>query len=172
MHTQLQRHRRLQARHLGAGPGDAADAEHPRELRSASAMGYNSARYIHTLYQAMNLAFADRDFYYGDPVLPARGAGAGPAVEGLRDASARSSIRCERNDPRRAARAIRIRSRAATTRSRSSCRTGAPKAPAPTADRARRVRSTSSTAARRASWRPTRRAGSCRSRRAAAGSRR
>jgi gamma-glutamyltranspeptidase / glutathione hydrolase len=30
------------------------------------AMGYNSARYIHTLYQAMNLAFADRDFYYGD----------------------------------------------------------------------------------------------------------
>src|SRR6185295_3872748 len=30
------------------------------------AMGYNSARYIHTLYQAMSLAFADRDFYYGD----------------------------------------------------------------------------------------------------------
>lgn len=31
------------------------------------AMGYNSTRYIHTLYQAMNLSFADRDFYYGDP---------------------------------------------------------------------------------------------------------
>jgi len=31
------------------------------------AMGYNSAEYIHTLYQVMNLAFADRDFYYGDP---------------------------------------------------------------------------------------------------------
>jgi len=31
------------------------------------AMGYNSAPYIHTLYQVMNLAFADRDFYYGDP---------------------------------------------------------------------------------------------------------
>ena len=30
-------------------------------------MGYNSAQYIHTLYQTMNLAFADRDFYYGDP---------------------------------------------------------------------------------------------------------
>jgi gamma-glutamyltranspeptidase/glutathione hydrolase len=30
-------------------------------------MGYNSARYIHTLYQALNLAYADRDFYYGDP---------------------------------------------------------------------------------------------------------
>ncbi|MFO7763129.1 MAG: gamma-glutamyltransferase [Wenzhouxiangellaceae bacterium] len=34
------------------------------------AMGYNSTRYIHTLYQAQNLAFADRDFYYGDPYFP------------------------------------------------------------------------------------------------------
>jgi gamma-glutamyltranspeptidase/glutathione hydrolase len=33
-------------------------------------MGYNSARYIHTLYQAMNMAFADRDFYYGDTYFP------------------------------------------------------------------------------------------------------
>ncbi|MGH7545077.1 MAG: gamma-glutamyltransferase, partial [Gemmatimonadota bacterium] len=32
--------------------------------------GYNSARYIHTITQAMNLAFADRDFYYGDPYFP------------------------------------------------------------------------------------------------------
>lgn len=30
-------------------------------------MKYNSSKYIHTVYQAMNLAFADRDFYYGDP---------------------------------------------------------------------------------------------------------
>ena len=30
-------------------------------------MGFNSSNYIHTLYQVMNLAFADRDFYYGDP---------------------------------------------------------------------------------------------------------
>ncbi|WP_443946863.1 gamma-glutamyltransferase family protein [Pedobacter sp. AW1-32] len=30
-------------------------------------MGYNSSKYIHTVYQAMNLSFADRDFYYGDP---------------------------------------------------------------------------------------------------------
>jgi gamma-glutamyltranspeptidase/glutathione hydrolase len=34
------------------------------------ALGYNSASYIHLLYQAMNLAFADRDFYYGDPYMP------------------------------------------------------------------------------------------------------
>ena len=33
-------------------------------------LGYNTARYVHTLYQAMNLAFADRDFYYGDPDFP------------------------------------------------------------------------------------------------------
>ncbi len=40
------------------------------ENADLKAMGYNSARYIHTLYQAMNLAFADRDFYYGDPYFP------------------------------------------------------------------------------------------------------
>lgn len=30
-------------------------------------MGYNSTKYINTIYQTMSLAFADRDFYYGDP---------------------------------------------------------------------------------------------------------
>jgi gamma-glutamyltranspeptidase/glutathione hydrolase len=40
------------------------------EQLDLKAMGYNSARYIHALYQAMNLAFADRDFYYGDPAFP------------------------------------------------------------------------------------------------------
>jgi gamma-glutamyltranspeptidase/glutathione hydrolase len=39
----------------------------PLDLRG---MGLNSSRYIHTVYQAMNLAFADRDFYYGDPYFP------------------------------------------------------------------------------------------------------
>ncbi len=34
------------------------------------AMGYNSTSYIHTIYQAMSLAFADRDFYYGDIYTP------------------------------------------------------------------------------------------------------
>jgi gamma-glutamyltranspeptidase/glutathione hydrolase len=33
-------------------------------------MGYNSASYIHTVYQAISLAMADRDFYYGDPAFP------------------------------------------------------------------------------------------------------
>ncbi len=61
-------------------------------------MGYNSGRYLHTLYQAMNLAFADRDFYYGDPAFP-------PAepIRGLLSkdyAKARAaSIDPERNDP-------------------------------------------------------------------------
>jgi len=36
----------------------------PLDLR---ALGRNSPRYLHAIYQAMNLAFADRDFYYGDP---------------------------------------------------------------------------------------------------------
>jgi gamma-glutamyltranspeptidase/glutathione hydrolase len=47
------------------------------ENADLKAMGYNSAKYIHAIYQAMNLAFADRDFYYGDPYFspaePARG---------------------------------------------------------------------------------------------------
>lgn len=40
------------------------------ENADLKSMGYNSAQYIHTVYQAMNLAFADRDFYYGDPYFP------------------------------------------------------------------------------------------------------
>ena len=40
------------------------------ENADLKSMGYNSARYAHTIYQAMSLAFADRDFYYGDPAFP------------------------------------------------------------------------------------------------------
>jgi len=40
------------------------------ETMDLKALGYNSAAYIHALYQVMNLAFADRDFYYGDPYFP------------------------------------------------------------------------------------------------------
>jgi gamma-glutamyltranspeptidase / glutathione hydrolase len=62
-------------------------------------LGYNSARYLHTLYQAMNLAFADRDFYYGDPYFPPE-----EPIRGLLSkdyARARAAtINPERNDPR------------------------------------------------------------------------
>ena len=37
------------------------------ENLDVGSMGFNSTNYIHNLYQVMNLAFADRDFYYGDP---------------------------------------------------------------------------------------------------------
>ena len=40
------------------------------ETMDLRAMGWGSARYVHALYQAMSLAYADRDFYYGDPYLP------------------------------------------------------------------------------------------------------
>lgn len=65
------------------------------DLRS---MGYDSARYIHTLYQAMNLSYADRDFYYGDPAFsPA------PPIQGLLSkeyARERAKlVRPDHNDP-------------------------------------------------------------------------
>ena len=63
-----------------------------------ASMGYNSARYIHALYQTMNLAFADRDFYYGDPYFPPD-----EPIEGLLSkeyAKERArQIDWERNDP-------------------------------------------------------------------------
>lgn len=61
------------------------------------AMGYNSSRYLHTLYQSMNLAFADRDFYYGDPAFPPV-----EPVRGLLSkdyAKQRAGLIGERNDP-------------------------------------------------------------------------
>ena len=39
------------------------------ENADVKTMGYNSARYLHTIYQAMSMSFADRDFYYGDPAF-------------------------------------------------------------------------------------------------------
>ena len=40
------------------------------ENADIKSMGYNSPRYLHLIYQTMSLAFADRDFYYGDPYFP------------------------------------------------------------------------------------------------------
>jgi len=37
------------------------------ENYSLKAMGHNSPDYIHTVVECMKLAFADREFYYGDP---------------------------------------------------------------------------------------------------------
>lgn len=37
------------------------------EAYDLKAMGHNSPRYLHTLVEAVKLAFADRDRYYGDP---------------------------------------------------------------------------------------------------------
>ena len=61
-------------------------------------MGYNSSRYVNTVYQAISLAFADRDFYYGDPYFPP----AEPVVGLLSKEYARERaklINPERNDP-------------------------------------------------------------------------
>ena len=61
-------------------------------------MGYNSPRYINTIYQAMSLAFADRDFYYGDPY-----SSPGTPIKGLLSkeyAKERAKlINPDRNDP-------------------------------------------------------------------------
>jgi len=62
------------------------------------AMGYNSARYIHTLYQAMNLAYADRDFYYGDPYVPPEEPIAGLLSKDYAKARA-AGIDPKKNDP-------------------------------------------------------------------------
>jgi len=63
-----------------------------------ASMGYNTVRYIHTVYQAMNLAYADRDYYYGDPYYPPE-----EPIEGLLSkdyAQQRAAlIRPDRNNP-------------------------------------------------------------------------
>jgi gamma-glutamyltranspeptidase/glutathione hydrolase len=67
----------------------------PMDLK---AMGFNSARYIHTIYQVMNLAFADRDFYYGDPYFPPEEPLKGLLSKEYADAR-RKLINEKRNDP-------------------------------------------------------------------------
>ena len=62
-------------------------------------MGFNSTRYINTVYQTMSLAFADRDFYYGDPYFAPQ-----EPIEGLLSkeyAKERAKlINREKNDPK------------------------------------------------------------------------
>ena len=68
------------------------------ENADVKAMGYNSPKYMHTVYQAMSLAFADRDFYYGDIYTPPE-----EPIRGLLSkeyAKARyAQINWEKNDP-------------------------------------------------------------------------
>ncbi len=69
------------------------------ENADLKSMGYNSAQYIHLLYQTMNLSFADRDFYYGDPYFPPEE----PVAGLLSKEYARQrydQIEWERNDPK------------------------------------------------------------------------
>jgi gamma-glutamyltranspeptidase/glutathione hydrolase len=61
-------------------------------------MGYNSANYINTVYQAMSLAFADRDFYYGDPAFDPKS-----PIKGLLSkeyAKERAKLIGDKNDPK------------------------------------------------------------------------
>jgi gamma-glutamyltranspeptidase/glutathione hydrolase len=68
------------------------------ETLDLKSMGYQSTRYIHTLYQVMNHVYADRDFYYGDPYVPP----AEPIAGLLSKQYAQTRLRgvnWERNDP-------------------------------------------------------------------------
>ncbi len=68
------------------------------ENADLKSMGFNSTRYIHTIYQAMSLAFADRDFYYGDPAFEPK-----EPIQGLLSKEYAKSrygqIKWDRNDP-------------------------------------------------------------------------
>ena len=67
------------------------------ENADLKSMGFNSPKYMHTIYQAMSLAFADRDFYYGDPYFPPEEPTRGLLSKDY--ATARyASINWERND--------------------------------------------------------------------------
>jgi gamma-glutamyltranspeptidase/glutathione hydrolase len=86
---------KLQAWQQGPALLQALNLLEPLDLK---ALGYNSAQYIHTVYQAMNLAFADRDFYYGDPAFPPEEPMAGLLSKDYAKARLAQMSR-ERNDP-------------------------------------------------------------------------
>ena len=89
------------------------------------ALGYNTPRYLHTLYQTMNLAFADRDFYYGDPAFPPDEPMRGLLSKDYARTRAKL-INPDRERSRRSSPAIRIRSRAARIRSSSTSKSWPP----------------------------------------------
>jgi gamma-glutamyltranspeptidase/glutathione hydrolase len=68
------------------------------ETIDLKAQGYNTPQYLHTVYQSMSLAFADRDFYYGDPAFPPEEPMRGLLSKDYARARAQL-IRPDRNDP-------------------------------------------------------------------------
>ena len=110
-------------------------------------MGLNSADYIHTLVEALKLAYADRDTYYGDPKFVKIPTGAA-ALEGVRRRAAQADRRTQASlDFRPGERASRIRpsilstSTSRATRSTTRCWPRTPPAWTPSTRTAWRFRS-------------------------------
>ena len=71
-------------KHSFGGQGPALlEALNILENFDLKAMKLNSPDYLHTVVEALKLAYADRDTYYGDPAFVQRSR-RGTAVEGLR----------------------------------------------------------------------------------------
>ena len=93
------------------------------ENADLKAMGYNSPRYIHTALPGDEPGLRRPRLLLRRPGVPARGAGRGAALEGVREAALRADARGPQRS-RRAARRPLSRSRAARTRSRPSSTRG------------------------------------------------
>ena len=119
---ELSRDRRLQARPLGAGTGDAPVAQHPRELRPE--VDGIQQRQLHPYRLPGNEPRLRRSrFLLRRSLLPAGRADQGPAVEGLREV-ARCAREARTRTMRVRARAIRTHSRAERIRTRKCWRSG------------------------------------------------
>ena len=135
---QLQGRRGLQARQLGAGTGDAAGAEHPRELRPQVDGLQQRPLHPHPLPGDEPRLRRPR-LLLRRPGVPARDADQGAAVEGLR-ARARPAHQPRPQRPGRASgRPVPVPERHATRTPRSS-RSGTRKAAAQTPHHHGRVR--------------------------------
>ena len=174
---QLQGHRGLQAHALGAGPGDAADAEHPRELRPEVDGLQQRALHPHALSGDESRVRRSR-LLLRRFVLSARGADQRPALEGLRARAREADQRGQQQSRRAARRSVSVPGRQQSVQGHArqvahgQGAAGQAEAESVEPDGARRVRSHVPRSARQRSKPRTRKAGSSRSRRAAAGCRR